>query len=310
MTDAASFPALGTTATVVVCDEADLEDARRILGNKLNAFDAACSRFRPDSELSRANARAGERVEVGPLFARAIAVALDAAAATDGVVTPTLGAALAACGYDRTFRLVRARGTWQLRAAAAESAPWRAVELDERGDGSTLYVPPGVELDLGATAKALAADRAAAEIAGRTGRGVLVSLGGDIAVAGPPPAGGWIVRIADDHTAPLSAIGPIVSLERGGLATSSTAVRRWPTDRGEAHHVIDPRTSLPADTPWRTVSVTAGTCVEANVASLVALVLGEAAPAWLRTRGLHARLVRTSGAVVYAGAWPVDALTA
>jgi thiamine biosynthesis lipoprotein len=179
------------------------------------------------------------------------------------------------------------------------------IERDERW--GTVRGPAGVELDLGATAKALAADRAARAAAEAAGCGVLVSLGGDLAVAGDSPAGGWPVRLADDHAAPLAADGPTVAVSSGGLASSSTAVRRWRTRDGALHHVVDPRTGRPADTPWRTVSVAAASCIDANVASTAALVLGEEAPAWLAGRCLPARLVAASGgrAVAVAG-WPQE----
>jgi thiamine biosynthesis lipoprotein len=301
----ASFRSLGTTATVVVSDAEALDESRQILATELARFDEACSRFRPDSELSRANAQAGHAVRIGPLLARATEVAMYAADATHGLVTPTLGTALACAGYDRTFDLVLARGRWTVRTAHPSVCAWREIQLDlEQG---TLRVPRGVELDLGATAKAFAADCAAATIAGRTGCGTLVSLGGDIAVAGSPPPSGWVVRIADDHEVPLDSPGPSVVIRLGGLATSSTIVRRWTTDRGEAHHIIDPRTARPATTPWRTVSVHAASCVDANVATLGALLMGSDAPAWLGGRGLHARLVRKDGTVRYAGGWPAGA---
>lgn len=300
-----SFRSLGTTATVAVRDADALEDARRILANELDRFDDACSRFRADSELSRVNACAGHTVEIGQLLARATAVAITAADTTDGLVTPTLGAALSAAGYDRTFELVQARGSWKVRTTVPRNGAWREIQLDrERG---TLRVPRAVELDLGATAKAYAADCAASAIAAFTGTGVLVSLGGDIAVAGSPPPPGWVVRIADDHEAPLDSVGPALAITAGGLATSSTTVRRWTTDDGDAHHIIDPRTALPATTPWRTVSVHATTCVEANVATLGALLCGADAPAWLDKRHVHARLVRHDGTVAYAGSWPAEA---
>jgi thiamine biosynthesis lipoprotein len=163
----------------------------------------------------------------------------------------------------------------------------------------------GVELDLGATAKALASDRAARRIATATGASALVSLGGDVAVAGAHGRA-WPVRVAEDHAAPLDAPGPVVAIGSGGLATSSTRVRSWPTDRGVAHHVIDPRTGRPAETPWRTVSVAAGSCLAANVLSTGALVVGSGAPAWLAERGAHARLVGLDGAVRLVGGWPVE----
>jgi thiamine biosynthesis lipoprotein len=171
--------------------------------------------------------------------------------------------------------------------------------LDEaRG---TICVPLGVELDLGATGKAFAADRAARRIANETGTGVLVSLGGDIAIAGEPPAAGWPVRISDDHR---DSDGPTISLRTGGLATSSTTVRRWRAGGAEHHHIVDPRTGRSAREIWRTASVAAATCVDANAASTAAIVLGEAAPAWLARTGLAARLVGTDGEVVGVAGWP------
>jgi thiamine biosynthesis lipoprotein len=170
----------------------------------------------------------------------------------------------------------------------------------------TVRVPSGVELDLGATAKALAADRAAATIAAATGVGTLVGLGGDVAVAGPPPDAGWPVRIADDHASPLDGPGPVVSIARGGLASSGTSVRRWTTAGGHLHHIVDPRTGRPADTPWRTVSVAAGSCVDANAASTAAVVLGDRAPAWLEEARLPARLAAEDGRVTTVAGWPAE----
>jgi thiamine biosynthesis lipoprotein len=305
VTASASFPALGTNAVVVVERSTELPRARALLAAQLDELDRTCSRFRADSELARANAQAGRPVQIGPLLVQAVAAALGAAHATDGLVDPTLGPQLRHAGYDRTFALVGSRSGWTLASRPPRRADWTEIELDAAA--GVLRTPRGCELDLGATAKALGADRAALAIAEGTGCGVLVSLGGDIAVAGLPPAGGWCVRIADEHSAPLDAPGPVVSFDRGGLATSGTAVRRWPTDRGDAHHVLDPRTGAPARTPWRTVTVAAATCLDANVASTAAVVLGRDAADWLRHRGVPARLRAADGSVVHVGGWPAEA---
>jgi FAD:protein FMN transferase len=298
----ASFPALGTTAVVAVAEPSAIDLARELLVADLDAVDRACSRFRHDSELTWVNARAGGPVSVGSLLAQAVRVALDAARMSDGLVDPTLGVQVRAAGYDRTFALVRERGAWRVGPGPTRRAAWQQVELDD--EQRLLLVPDGVELDLGATAKAWAADRAARRIAAATGTGALVSLGGDIAVAGPPPDGGWPVRIADDHAEPLANPGPVVAISAGGLATSGTAVRRWRTNLGEAHHILDPSSGRPAVTPWRTVSVAAATCVDANVAATAAIVLGESAPSWLAARELPARAVRRDGSVVTVAGWP------
>ena len=179
---------------------------------------------------------------------------------------------------------------------------WHRVQLDH--DARTIELPDGVALDLGATAKALCADRAARAAFERTGAGVLVGLGGDIAVAGPPPPEGWVVRVSDDHAAPYRGPGEDVEISSGGLATSSTTVRRWARGADELHHVVDPDTGLPAPVWWRTASVAAATCLDANIATTAALILGRAAPAWLAEQGLPARLVRADGQVVALNGWP------
>lgn len=299
----ASWDALGTTAAVVVRDPAALPAARHAVEAELARIDIACSRFREDSELMRVNGAAGRWTPVGPALLEAITVALRAAAITDGVVDPTIGEALVLAGYDRDFAAgptVRA-GTVTVRRAPG----WQTVAVDAAH--GRVRLPAGVRLDLGASAKALAADRAAAAAraaAAPHSPGVLVNLGGDIAVAGEAPPGGWRVRVADDHRADPDAGGPVVRVSTGGLATSSTTVRRWGED---AHHIIDPATGAPARSPWRTVTVAAASCVDANTASTAAIVRGEDAPAWLAERGLPARLVAHDGSVRTVAGWPEEA---
>ena len=296
-----TFPALGTSATLCTADGRRLDDALPVLERELLEIDAACSRFRPDSELVAMNAAAGTHFAVGPRLLEAIEVAVRAAAATGGLVDPTVGRSLRLAGYDRTFELVRARRRGAEPQFAAVPG-WRSVEVDRAA--GTVRFPAGVELDLGATAKALAADRAATAAARAVGCGILVSLGGDVAVGGEAPPQGWPVLIADDHAAPLDPGGPTVAISGGGLASSGTTVRRWRAGRAVLHHVIDPRTGRSAVTPWRTVSVAAASCVDANVASTAAIVLGPAAPAWLERLGLPARLVSSSGAIELVAGWP------
>jgi FAD:protein FMN transferase len=298
----AALRALGTTALVTVRRPESLDRARAVLQAELGAVDRACSRFRDDSELVRLNRAAGEHAVIGPYLLAALEVALTAAAATDGAVDPTVGKALRLAGYDRTFSLVRLRDGALVNVSSAKGGAWRGIEVArERG---TIRIPAGVELDLGATAKALAADRAARAAAKATDDGVLVSLGGDVAVAGEPPPAGWSIGLADDHATPFPAGGPAVAIRSGGLATSGTCVRSWATAAGQAHHIIDPSSGTPAETPWRTVSVAAASCVDANTASTAAVVLREDAPDWLARRRLPARLVRNGGWVLHVADWP------
>jgi thiamine biosynthesis lipoprotein len=295
------WSALGTTVGVVVVGEGAHTAARRAVEIELTAIDAACSRFRADSELAGLNAARGRPMRVSPLLLEAVVVALRAAALTEGRVDPTVGNALALSGYDRDFARVRDSRIRRLRATPA--AGWRAVAVDRHA--GTVRVPAGVRLDLGATAKALAADRAARHaLAASAATGVLVNLGGDIATAGVAPDGGWAVRVADGHRAVAAEPGQVVRLASGALATSSTTVRRWRRRGGDVHHIVDPRTGQPAAEHWRTVSEAASTCVDANIASTAAIVLGAAATTWLAHAGLPARLVTTSGEVETTAGWP------
>ena len=242
-------------------------------------------------------------MQVGPVFLSALRVALSAAEATGGLVDPTVGRALRTAGYDRTFTRVLARDSAAFEARFSMVPGWRVVELDEAA--ATVRVPAGIELDLGATAKAFACDRAAAAAAA-AGNGALVALGGDVAVEGEAPDGGWPVRIADDHAA-LNAPGPTVAIVSGGLATSSTTVRRWRSRSQELHHLIDPRTGRPARSPWRSVSVAAASCIDANIASTASFFMDDA-PAWLDARKLPSRLVSITGECACVAGWPKDPL--
>jgi FAD:protein FMN transferase len=294
----ARFPALGSTAIVAVTDPDRLDSARAAVEATVDAFDAACSRFRDDSELMALNAAAPAAVPVSPLLLDAVRAALRAAQLTDGDVDPTVGEALIALGYDRDFESVHDRGA--IRIAAVPG--WRTVNLDlARG---TVQLGRGVTLDLGATAKALAADRAAGAAHDAAGCGALVGLGGDIAIAGQAPADGWPVRVTDDHRSGVEAPGQWIVLGSGGLATSSTAVRRWRAGGQNMHHLVDPATGAPTQGAWRTVSVTAGSCLDANIASTAAIIRGERAVGWLQELGLPTRLVDVDGRVRHLAGWP------
>jgi thiamine biosynthesis lipoprotein len=296
-----TFPVFGTTAVLLVTRPAAISRARAIAGPALAAVDAACSRFRPDSELSILNGLRAELFRTSELFAQLIAEALRAAELTDGAVDPTCGAALLAAGYDRDFGEI-ARQARPAKAGGAPVPGWRTVEFDQAA--RTVRLAAGTRLDLGATAKAWAADYCAALIAAELGCGTLVSLGGDIAVAGPGPAGGWQVKVTDDHAAGHGAPGQVISISEGGLATSSTTVRTWTAGGQAMHHIIDPATGAPARSAWRTVSVAAASCADANIASTAAIIRSDAAPSWLTSAGLPARLVASDGSVTTTPGWP------
>jgi len=305
---AADWSALGCAVRLVVGEPRDLAVATTILDAELSAIDRVCSRFRTDSELSRVCAdSAGRPVPISALLAEAVDAALWAAAASDGDVDPTVGRAMEQLGYDRDYAAIPT-DAGPVTVVRRSTHGWRRIGLDR--SALTLRVPRGVLLDLGATAKAFCADRAAGRIADALdGRGVLVALGGDVAAAGTPPPGGWSVRV-QDVTGPVGAepTGPtqVVSLPSGGLATSSTTARRWVRGGRVLHHILDPRTGVPVPSPWRTVTVAAPTCLAANVASTAAIVRGWSAVDWLVGLGLAARIVDRDGHVTLLPGWPVE----
>jgi thiamine biosynthesis lipoprotein len=303
-----TWEALGTSVVLRVIHPVALDAARTAVEHELATIDRTCSRFRADSELSCLNARAGRQTRVSPLLVEALEVALRAAELTDDDVDPTVGLALELAGYDRDWRLLDPPCAAEPQAAPAITlrvrSGWQTIALN-RGSCSML-MPAGVKLDLGASAKAWAADRAAAAAHRAGGCGVLVNLGGDIATSGPAPEDGWQIRVTDDHRSDRSAPGQTVSIHSGGLATSSTAVRRWSHAGQTMHHIIDPSTGAPVRDTWRTVSVAAASCTDANIAATAALVRAQAAIVWLARQSLPARLVDPHGTVVTVGDWPRD----
>jgi thiamine biosynthesis lipoprotein len=286
-----------THMQIVVTDPGSLPATRREVDAELDAVEAAASRFRPDSEITALAASAGRPTQVSELLSELVAAALGAAQQTDGDVDPTIGAAVIALGYDRDIAAVdRAQ---PLATSIAVPAHWSMITLD----GRMITVPPGVLLDLGATAKAVAADRCADRVYHATGASVLINLGGDIATAGPAPEGGWQVLVQDDADEPAGS----VALPSGtALATSSTIRRRWRRGEDLVHHILDPRTGRSADAVWRTVSVAAQTCFAANTASTAAIIRGWRALDWIRALGIPARMVDSNRNVHTVCGWPTD----
>jgi len=297
---AAAWRALGTH--VDLRTEPDIvSEAVAIAVDVLDEVDRACSRFRDDSDLGLANRAAGHPVRVSPVLVGAVRVALEAAEETDGLVDPTLGAVLFGSGYDRTFALVPADDP-SPAALPLRRASWREVHVTD----TTVTVPPGGALDLGATGKAFAADLVAHAVLDALGSPVLVGVGGDIRAVTPDDDLGTAHPVVLGHSlADLSSGGASarIRLRTGGLATSSTSARRWRRGGRQWHHLVDPRSGGPASGPWRTVSALGRTAAAANTASTAAVVLGADAVTWLERRGVAARLVADGGEVVRTSAW-------
>lgn len=289
MRPAAEWTSWGLPVRLVLTDPAAQPAARGILERTMLAVEAACSRFREDSEVWALERAGGGTVPVSPLLAELVAVALRAAEESGGSVDPSMGEVIARLGYDRDIATVPAdRPDHAVTLRVRPS--WRMVRLD----GRRLTLPPGVLLDLGATAKAWTADRCAADIAHELGCGALVGIGGDIATAGPAPVPGWrvLVQDGDGDGEPADR----VVLPAGmAIATSSTIRRTWRRAGRTMHHVIDPASARPVRRSWRTVTVAAPSCVRANTRSTAAIVRRRAALPWLAEQ---------DATVLTLGAWP------
>jgi thiamine biosynthesis lipoprotein len=299
---ARSFRALGTTATVVVPDPSHADRAQLILRAEIEAIDLACSRFRSDSELAHLHANAGRTIKVSSLLFEALDVAYSVAERTHGAVDPTVGNAIEALGYDRDFEQIESRPL--LMADLGPVAGFRHLHLDRQL--RTARIPRGVRLDLGSSAKALLADRAAAHVAVELGSGSLVSIGGDVAVAGEPPPEGWAIGIAVDSSAGADDVDQVVAIHRGGLASSSTEVRTWQMGNEHVHHIVDPATGCSSAPYWRLVSAVGASCVDANALTTAAVVWGDQAVERLRPFDQAVRLLRHDGTVFTLGGWPED----
>jgi thiamine biosynthesis lipoprotein len=229
--------------------------------------DETFSRFREDSELNEVNATAAPLL-VSEEFASALNVALEAAAASDGLVDPTLGAAVVAAGYDRDFADLDDQAEGRSRPRASPGC-WRSIRLT----GRLLTRSRDVRLDLNGVVKALAVDDALARIAGPG----FVSAGGDLATRGG-------VNVAVPG-------GDVVRVLEGGVATSGSVRRRWLRGGVEQHHLIDPRTGLPSRSPWTQVTVVGASCLAADICAKAAFLLGVDGPPWLDSHALPGRFV-------------------
>jgi len=297
-----TFEAIGTTNRILTTEPSVIAEAVLLATEHLDQLDQAVSRFRDDSEVSRLAAAAQDgpaSAIASPVFAAYLRAALRAAALTDGLVDPTVGSAVVASGYDDDLAVIRRRADL-VPGAPAPVPGWRSVAVDDRTD--TVRVPRGCLLDLGASAKGYAADTIARLLAERLPGGFLVGLGGDLAVSGALPEGGWRVGVEDADGRTVQ----VVASTGQAIATSSTRLRTWRAGGETRHHIVDPRTGTTAPAVWAQVTVAAASALEANAASTAAIVLGEAAPAWLESHGIPARLDGADGSLVRTCGWPAD----
>ena len=295
-----TWNAWGTTASVTVTDPALLPAADRLVSRHFAATEKAAARFRKDAELHRLYRAGGRPITVSLVLAELVAAALAVAERTDGDVDPTVAAAMTAVHGSRhrgrDASTIPACGT---RATGSRPVPgWQQVDLQ----GRQLRVPAGTTLDLSATATSVACDRAAADVRARLDVGVLVTLGGDAASAGPAPDGGWSVSI-DDRTE--NGLIEVLLPAGAALATSHFTARpdASDVDPSPSGHLIDPRTGQPPAAVWRMATAIGFTSLEASTYTAAALIRGVPARAWLGQLWVPARLVTVHDDVITVGPW-------
>jgi thiamine biosynthesis lipoprotein len=279
------------SGTLLVADEHCASEAEATLWRWIERADAAVNRFLPDSEISRLN-RDGELHDVSDDFFRFLDAARYAYEITDGLCDPAVAGALAAWGYAMDFDDIPHDVVVQPSPRTHGIGSWE-ITPSER------YISSCCPLDFGASAKALVVDLVVADIASFSD--VLVEIGGDVGASTSLGGGEWTVGVAPDGPV---ADAPQISIRSGGVATSTTTYRTWSTDRGRAHHIIDPRTGAPAESTWRAASIAAETCVDANAYATATFLWNDEAPWHIAQSGWAGRLVDRNGEILTVGSWP------
>lgn len=246
------FPAMGTTIEVWSQD-----GQSQAVREWFEHVEEACSRFRPESDLSRLNRDPSPAVAVGGILHAVIRAGSRAFALTDGLVDIGVGSAVKAWGYDRSFETVTDLAS---PPGALDHGAWRL-------ENDVLHRAPGVNLDLGGIAKGWSSDRAVED-----GLAVLVSAGGDLRSRHPDTT----ASVVD----PGGSVVARVHVGVGALATSSIGRRRWRVAEREVSHLIDPKTMKPVDTPVISATVLADTAVDAESGAKAVLLLGAEGLAW------------------------------
>jgi len=298
-----TFKGFGTSIGVWTTEPLLLDQLDRSVRAWVDRVSAACNRFDETSDISLANNAAGVAVPVSRELRGAFQAATSMALLTDGLYDPAVGTAVVNAGYDRTFESVAAEGPGP-KGPGQPGGAWRLVEVDDAA--STMRVPKGFRVDLGGSAKGWAVDVATEGLRGSLladypDSGICISAGGDMAVAGTPPAGGWPVRISERLDRPGIQGDGEVRLLRGAIATSGATARSWRHGDEPGHHIVDPRTGHPGSSRWALVTVFADTCLVADTFATAAWLLDGDAVDWLSSWGVGARLMDQDGGIVLVG---------
>lgn len=297
------FRAMGTTITLFV-PEAQMTKGIDIVKSLFAEWEQTLSRFRPESELSQLNQKAGELVIVSDLLLTVLSQALTAARATCGIYDPTLLNQLVEVGYDRSFDTLPASLPANANSYLGQTGgSWRHIQLNR--ERRSVLLPPGTCLDFGGIAKGMAVDAALEKLQQHGIDIALVNAGGDLAVRGlPPEADHWSIAI------PGKDRSWALPLQRGAIATSGIARRRWQQGSTLRHHLLDPRTGLPVTNELWSTTVVATRCEQAEVAAKVAFIKGlPHGKAFVEDHKMASFFVKADGSWEASHDWPMDLMT-
>lgn len=295
--------ALGTTCSLVSQREKVSGESIELFNGLIDELDKAASRFRSDSELN-ALCRGPEKrdVVISELLFGALSAALYGAKISGGYLDPTVGSSLAALGYKSDFSGCFSSSPEGLREIKV-SLPAGYKRITLTSATRSVSLPEKVQLDLGATGKAYLADLIRERIESELSDSVLVNLGGDISASAVDRTKCWLINITDDNSLDADAPGVVIGIVGGGVATSSTNRRAWTAGRIKLHHIVDPFTGASASSPFSSVTVLAGSALDANVASSTTIAMGVAGADWLESTGLPALTRDKLGKEQYFGGW-------
>ncbi|MDQ6661508.1 MAG: FAD:protein FMN transferase [Chloroflexota bacterium] len=289
---------MGTTVSMLF-PEQQAELGMQLVRTLFTEWEQTLSRFLPESELSQLNQHAGTPTAVSDLLYSVLATALNAAQATQGVYDPALLDQLVQLGYDRSFDDLPAVQFSPI-IPGEPGGGWRGIRVDTLRQCVTL--PVGIQLDFGGIAKGMAVDAALERLQQNGVSSAMVNAGGDLAVLGLPPAAEqWPIAV------PGRERYWTIPLHSGAVATSGIAHRHWWQGQTLRHHLLDPRTGLPAQSDLWSVTVVADRCEQVEVAAKVAFILGSRqGAAFLRKHQIAGLLVRTDGTWETVAPWPVQ----
>jgi thiamine biosynthesis lipoprotein len=282
-----TFSAMSTSLTAAAQGPAaEVREGFRQVEALVAAHERRFTRFSEQSELSALNRAAGGWFAASPEMIEVVSLAQRYHRETGGLFNPGILNALERAGYDRSIEKLRALERIEIPAhwpAPAGAMPeFRRVEIDERR--GAIRLPQGLRIDLGGIAKGWIAEQAARRLS-QFAPVCSVEAGGDLFAIGVPAGEpGWMVGLEDpfhpEENLLVLAVGP------GAVATSSVIKRRWKAAPGapERHHLIDPRSGEPAETPWACMTVIAEHAAQAEVLAKAALIGGNESLFELRAR--------------------------